>query len=124
MKSALVLRIQVAPSRDARLLDERQAAGVVEQQRRIVGLRGEGSGHAQGLGALLENAEPGRVDRDRGQRGRQHQRAAVPRACRTKPPDLRIFLLLSIKKFFVCAALSTQACEMVKCLWMGPPRMR
>ena len=45
------------------LLDERQTSGVVEERRRIIGLRGEGSAHAHRLGALLENAEAGRIHR-------------------------------------------------------------
>jgi hypothetical protein len=61
--------------RELPLRHEGQAARVVEHRRRIVGLGGEGAGHAHGFGALLEDAESGRVDRSRGQsdEGNEHQ---------------------------------------------------
>src|SRR6185295_4246410 len=49
--------------RERALVDECEAARVVKQERRIVGLGGEGTGHAHRFRALLEDAESRRERR-------------------------------------------------------------
>jgi len=67
-----------------------EAAGVVPQGRRVVGLGGEGARHAHRPGALLEDAEAGRGDRRHRRRDAEHGENGGPQDTRHHryPPSL------------------------------------